>query len=366
MSTIVITALLSQPVRAAVMRNKELVVDDVVDPTPRPGQVLVRTVACGICGSDLHALQHGHLMVEMSEQSAGAAPMEMGMPVHIMDLGRDVVMGHEFVAEVVELGENVGNSKVGDLVVSMPMTFDERGIFPIGYSNDYPGGYGELMALSDMLSIRVPNGLSAEHAALTEPMAVGVHAVNKSAIVHGEAAVVLGCGPVGLAVIADLHRKGIEPIIAADFSATRREMARVLGAHEVVDPRQEPAVDAWRRVDARHANRNLIIFEAVGVPGMIDAAIAAAPRNARILVVGVCMQSDQIRPMLAIGRELLIQFALGYDPMEFADTLRAIAEGELTAGPMITGRVGLDDVPKAFSDLADPDAHAKILVIPEA
>lgn len=345
------------------MRSKKLVVDDVPEPTPRPGQILVRTLACGICGSDLHALQYGHLMVEMSEQASSAAADELMTP-HIMDLSQDVVMGHEFVAEVVEIGENVGNSSVGDIVVSMPMTFDERGIFPIGYSNEYPGGYGELMALSDMLSIRVPNGLDADHAALTEPMAVGVHAVNKSRIQHGEAAVVLGCGPVGLAVIADLHRKGIEPIIAADFSAKRRELAKVLGAHEVVDPRIEPAVDAWRRVDARHANRNLVIYEAVGVQGMIDAAIAAAPRNARILVVGVCMQPDSIRPMLAIGRELSIQFVLGYDPMEFADTLRAIAEGELTAAPMITGLVGIDGVPQAFSDLGDPEAHAKILVVP--
>jgi threonine dehydrogenase-like Zn-dependent dehydrogenase len=244
------------------------------------------------------------------------------------------------------------------------MTFDEHGIYPIGYSNEYPGGYGELMALSDMLAIRVPNGLAADHAALTEPMAVGVHAVNKSRIQQGEAAVVLGCGPVGLAVIADLHRKGIEPIVAADFSAKRRDLAKVLGAHEAVDPRIEPAVDAWRRVDARHANRNLVIYEAVGVPGMIDAAIASAPRNARILVVGVCMQPDTIRPMLAIGREISLQFVLGYDPMEFADTLRAIAEGELTAAPMITGHVGIDEVPQAFADLADPEAHAKILVVP--
>jgi threonine dehydrogenase-like Zn-dependent dehydrogenase len=265
---------------------------------------------------------------------------------------------------VIELGENVGNSKVGDLIVSMPITFDETGIYAIGYSNEYPGGYGELMALSDMLALRVPNGLAAEHAALTEPMAVGVHAVNKSRIVPGEAAVVLGCGPVGLAVISDLHRKGIEPIVAADFSSTRREMARVLGAHEVVDPREEPAVDAWRRVDSRAATRNLVIFEAVGVPGMIDAAMVAAPRNARILVVGVCMQPDTIRPMHAIGRELLIQFVLGYDPMEFSDTLRAIAEGELLASPMITGQVGIDGVPGAFTDLGDPEAHAKILVVP--
>jgi threonine dehydrogenase-like Zn-dependent dehydrogenase len=253
---------------------------------------------------------------------------------------------------------------VGDIVVSMPMTFDERGIYPVGYSNEYPGGYGELMALSDMLAIRVPNGLDVDHATLTEPMAVGVHAVNKSRIQPGEAAVVLGCGPVGLAVIADLHRKGIEPIVAADFSAKRRELAQVLGAHEVVDPRVEPAVDAWRRVDARQANRNLVIYEAVGVPGMIDAAIASAPRNARILIVGVCMQPDTIRPMLAIGRELSLQFVLGYDPMEFADTLRAIAEGELIAAPMITGHVDIDGVPQAFADLGDPEAHAKILVVP--
>ncbi|MEY2447207.1 MAG: hypothetical protein QOH79_683 [Acidimicrobiaceae bacterium] len=344
------------------MRSKQLVVDDIPEPTPKPGQVVVRTLACGICGSDLHALQHGDLMVEMSEQ---AGPMPEGMMTpHIMDLSRDVVMGHEFVAEVVEIGENVGNSNVGDIVVSMPMTFDEHGIYPIGYSNEYPGGYGELMALSDMLAIRVPNGLAADHAALTEPMAVGVHAVNKSRIQQGEAAVVLGCGPVGLAVIADLHRKGIEPIVAADFSAKRRDLAKVLGAHEAVDPRLEPAVEAWRRVDARHANRNLVIYEAVGVPGMIDAAIASAPRNARILVVGVCMQPDTIRPMLAIGREISLQFVLGYDPMEFADTLRAIAEGELTAAPMITGHVGIDGVPQAFADLADPEAHAKILVVP--
>ncbi|MEY2456032.1 MAG: hypothetical protein QOK06_1126, partial [Acidimicrobiaceae bacterium] len=78
----------------------------------------------------------------------------------------------------------------------------------------------------------------------------------------------------------------------------------------------------------------------------------------------VCMQPDTIRPMLAIGRELQIQFALGYDPMEFAATLQAIADGELAVDALITGRVGIDDVPDAFRALADPDAHAKVLVVP--
>src|SRR5258706_4704918 len=163
------------------MRGKQLVVDDIPEPAPRPGQVLARTLACGICGSELQAMRYGELMVEMAEQGASASEAELMRP-HIMDLSRDVVMGHEFVAEVVEIGENVGNSKVGDVIVSIPMTFDEDGLYPIGYSNEYPGGYGELMALSDMLAIRVPNGLDPHHAALTEPMAVGVHGVNKSRI----------------------------------------------------------------------------------------------------------------------------------------------------------------------------------------
>lgn len=340
--------------RAAVMRNKTLVVDEIADPVPQSGQLLVRTLACGICGSDLHALQHGEQMVEMSKES--------GAPF-VMDLAKDVVMGHEFSAEVLEVGPDAGDAiKAGDVVVSMPVVIGPTGVQGLGYSNEYPGGYGELMVLSSMVSMKVPNGLSFEHAALTEPMAVGRHAVNRSGIAKGTTAVVLGCGPVGLAVIADLKLKGIEPIVAADFSEARRGLAETMGAHVVVDPRDEPALDAWRRVTG--GMKSLVIYEAVGVPGMIDQAMSAAPRGAKVLVVGVCMENDAIRPMLGIAKELDVSFALGYDPMEFGGTLRSIAEGELDVAPMITGRVELDGVPQAFADLANPDLHCKILVEP--
>jgi threonine dehydrogenase-like Zn-dependent dehydrogenase len=192
-------------------------------------------------------------------------------------------------------------------------------------------------------------------------MAVGLHAVNKSTIKPGQAALVLGCGPVGLAVVAALALQGIEPIVAADFSPKRRELAKLLGAHEVIDPRQEPAIDAWRRIDGTRA---LHVFEAVGVPGMIDQAMRDAPKDAQIMVVGVCMELDNIRPMRGIGKELTIRFALGYDPMEFGGTLHNIAEGRIDVVPLITGSVGIDGVPQAFDDLADPEAHAKILVEP--
>jgi threonine dehydrogenase-like Zn-dependent dehydrogenase len=309
-------------------------------------------LACGICGSDLHALRHGDQLVEMSKVS--------GAPF-VMDLGADVVMGHEFCAEVLDVGAGAGVA-VGDRVVSIPALFNARGVFSIGYSNEYPGGYAERMVLSSMLALKVPNGLDTRLAALTEPMAVGRHAVERSGITAtGMAAVILGCGPVGLAVVADLARRGVGPIVAADYSPARRALAATMGATEVVDPAVEPAVAAWQRVDGSKA---LVIFEAVGVPGMIDAAMLAAPRGTRILVVGVCMEPDTLRPMLGISKELDVGFALGYTPAEFADTLRAIAEGELDVAPLITGVVGLDGVADAFDDLANPDAHCKILVEP--
>ena len=344
--------------RAVIMRDGALVVDEFREPALQAGQVLAQVLACGICGSDLHALRYADQLVEMS-QIAGA---EAGpMAPKVMDLHHDVVMGHEFSARVLEVGDNVGNCSPGDVVVSLPIVMDMGGIHAVGYSNDYPGGYGERLVLSDMLTMTVPNGLDPRLAALTEPMAVGLHAVEMSRVDPRHAAVVLGCGPVGLAVIAALKLAGVETIVAADFSQARRRLAATMGATEVVDPRDEPAVDAWRRVDG---SRPLVIFEAVGVPGMLDAAMVDAPRGSQILVVGVCMLPDTLRPMIGVGKELNLQFVLGYDPVQFQTTLRRIAEGEIDVSPMITGEVDLDGVPGAFEALADPEAHAKILVVP--
>jgi len=271
------------------------------------------------------------------------------------------VMGHEFCCEVVDIGPDVSNLKVGDVIVSMPVAFDTGGLHGIGFSNKYPGGYAELMVVNELMGIKVPDGLPVDLAALTEPLAVGVHAVAKSRIVAGESAIVLGCGPVGLACIADLKMRGIGPVVAADFSPKRRALAELLGADVVVDPRETTAIDAWRKIDGV---RQLVIFEAVGVPGMINEAMRVAPRNTRILVVGACMQADSIYPMLGIGRELNIQFVLGYEPAEFSSALTAIADGRVDLSAWITGTVPIDQVPQAFTDLGNPEAHAKILVKP--
>jgi threonine dehydrogenase-like Zn-dependent dehydrogenase len=357
--------------RAAVMRHRALVVADVPMPTPGPGEVLVRTLACGICGSDLHALKHADAFVETARRA--------GNPF-VMDLARDVVMGHEFCAEIVAHGPGTtGALKVGTRVCSRPTLLGPSGPQTIGYSNDNPGGYGEYMRLSEALLLPVPGGLATEHAALTEPMAVGVHAVAKARLEPDDAPLVIGCGPVGLAVIAALRLRDVRPIVAADFSRRRRELAAVVGADVVVDPAETTPWQSWREAavyrDASRAPqlppwipgpavRPAVVFECVGVPGVLDQLMAAVPRGARIVVVGVCMEPDTIHPMLGIGKELNIQFVLGYTPEEFAATLGHIATGAIPTAPLITGHVGLDGVAQAFADLGSPERHAKILVHP--
>ncbi len=346
--------------RAVALRSGQIHVrDDVPEPQPGFGQILVQVKACGICGSDLHFARHGPEMLALTKEMRGLPSLGVAPDV---DLDQDVFMGHEFSAEVLEIGPDTVGPPPGTLVTSIPILFSpSMEIRPIVYSNEVAGGYGERMLLSAPMITEVPNGLDAGHAALTEPMAVGLHAVNKSGIRPTQGALVLGCGPVGLAVVAALRLQGVEVIVASDFSPTRRALATTLGASEVVDPNDEPAFDAWQRLAG---GRSLVVYEAVGVPGMLDGVLRDCPTGTQVLVVGVCMQQDRINPFFGVAKELNIQFALAYDPMEFAGTLRSIAEGELDVAPLITGTVDLDGVAGAFDALADPDAHCKILVTP--
>ena len=343
--------------RSAVLRQGRMIVTEVADPVPACGQVLCRALACGICGSDLHFVHHGRRLAELTDlvrdPGAGGTPP--------LDLDRDVYMGHEFAAEVVEAGPDTVGPPGGTVVTSVPSVLTPDGPRGIAYSNDFPGGYAEYMLLSPALMLAVPNGLAAPHAAMTEPMAVGAHAVARSAISARESAVVLGCGPVGLAVIGALRLVGVETIVAADLSPARRALAATMGAIEVVDPRHEPAIDAWRRVDGHTPP---VLFEAVGVPGMLGAAIRDCPVGGRIVVVGVCMEPDHVLPALAVLKELNVGFVLAYTAEEFESTLRHIAEGRIDVAPLITGHVGIDGVPDAFAALASPEQHCKIVVEP--
>jgi threonine dehydrogenase-like Zn-dependent dehydrogenase len=336
--------------RAAVLRDGRMVYrDDVADPVPESGQVLVAIRACGICGTDLHFAAHGETVLEMTQRVARGAG---GIDV---DLQHDIFMGHEFSAEVLEAGPDTDTHPAGTIVTSIPVLLSAKGVQPIIYSNNTIGGYAERMLLSAPLLLPVPNGLDLKHAALTEPMAVGLHAVNKSNITPGETALVLGCGPIGIAIIASLRARGVENIVASDFSSKRRELATAMGAHQTLDAAHGSPFDTVKAA---------VVFEAIGVPGIIDDVLLRARAGTRLVVAGVCMEADTFHPFFAIAKEINVQFCLVYGPEEFAESLRALAEGEIDVSPLITGEVGLDGVGAAFDDLADPERHCKILVTP--
>jgi threonine dehydrogenase-like Zn-dependent dehydrogenase len=357
--------------RAVVRRNKQLVCDEIGELAPAEGQVLVKTLACGICGSDLHALHHMEHMIDLSRRASGGAD-------NGFDPTADTVFGHEFCAEVLDFGPGCGRTlKEGARVVSIPVTLTASGAEMLGFSNRLPGGFSERMVLSEALLLEVPNGLPTDQAAMTEPFAVGAHAVAKARLDKDSVSLVVGCGPVGLAVIAGLKAAGHGPVIAADFSPRRRAAAERLGADVVIDPAQESPHDRWEALGvpkARAAQSMMrmmggrfgqpVIFECVGAPGVLNALIEAAPAGAQIVVAGVCMETDRIEPSMAITKEIELTFVFGYTPEEFATTLRRLAEGVIDVAGLVTAEVGLAGVAQAFRDLGDPEAHVKILVRP--
>jgi threonine dehydrogenase-like Zn-dependent dehydrogenase len=377
--------------KAVVCQNSELTLTDLPDPRPGPGQVVVSVLGCGICGSDLHVRYHADAEADVLAQIGYDDFMRSSQPV---------VLGHEFTGEVAEYGPGTRRKiRAGTPVVAVPLTRRGDAKHAIGLSAAAPGGYAERVVVEESLMFALPNGLSPKLAVLTEPLAVGWHAVRRAEVKKGDVAIVIGCGPVGLAVICMLKAQGAATVVASDFSAGRRQLARVCGADIVVDPREQTPYEAlgkrgfltslpagvglqiaameklrplpvpwqhvWRAGEKLGGKpKHPVIFECVGVPGILDAIIAAAPLLSRVVVAGVCMEPDTIRPMMAVNKEIDLRFVMGYTPLEFRDTLHMLADGKVNAAPIATGTVGLPGVAAAFDTLANPGEHAKIIIEP--
>ncbi|GBE23785.1 L-idonate 5-dehydrogenase [bacterium BMS3Bbin02] len=343
--------------RAAVLLAGRVSVEDVADPVRSGRLVLVRTNVSGICGSDLSVIDHGDEVDSLRREAAQRAPHSPIRAVSV-DPAAAFVLGHEFSAEVIDPGPERPDLSPGDIVVAIPRLFDADGAkHTIGFSAAFPGGFGEMMLLDPDFVLKVPDGADPLAAALTEPFAVARHAVNATRQ-HG-AAIVVGCGPVGLAIISCLVADGWGPIVASDLSETRRALALQFGAEIAVDPRHETPVAAWHRTIG---GETPVVFEAVGKPGVLDDVLMDSVANTEIVVVGAMMGADQIRPMLALGRELTLRFVLGYSDDEFAATLADISSGRLNAAALIHEVIALEDLPKALPTIRS--SPGKVLVAP--
>lgn len=380
--------------KAVICQNKTLAVVDRPDPVPAQGQAVLSVSRCGICGSDLHCKDH-------SDHWGGV--MQRSGYRKFAQTDEEVIFGHEFCGEIVDYGPNTKRAlKTGTRVVAMPVRQHPDQIDMVGLSTRSAGAYAEYVLAESKAMFPIPNGLADNLAALTEPMAVAWHAVRRGEVLKSGVAVVIGCGPVGLAVICLLKARGVKTVVASDFSPGRRALATRCGADVVIDAKSESpykdwsdygyietlpaafdlalgAIDqlnrlpipwwhAWRMAEMLGATRPKapVIFECVGSPGLLKHVINGAPLFSRIVVVGVCMAQDCIEPAMAINKEIDLRFVLGYTPLEFHDTLGMIAEGKVNCAPMLTGIVGLGGVDAAFKALGDPEMHAKILIDPRS
>lgn len=379
--------------RAVSCHEGQLEVADVADPQPERGQVLLEVLRCGICGSDLHARHHCDELADVMAETGYE---------DFMRSDQHVVFGHEFSGRIADYGSGCRKrTPTGSAVVALPLLRRGQEVHATGLSARAPGAYAEQVVVEESLMLPVPNGLSEDIAALTEPMAIAWHAVRRGEVGKRDVAVVIGCGPIGLAVICALKARGVRTVIASDFAAGRRALAYGCGADVVVDPAEEsPFVAAedprhlknvpaavelaistmeklqrlplpWHHVlraaDALGVEpRHPVVFECVGVPGIIDQIIGSVPMFSRVVVIGVCMGADRIHPSMAINKETDLRFVVGYTPLEFRDTLHMLANGKIDPKPLLTGTVGLADVSGAFDALGSPDVQAKILIDPQA
>jgi len=343
--------------RAVVLRDGKLEVRETPDPIAGPGQLLVRTVSTAICASDAHFMDH-HDAVPVG----GPAGM-------VYDPDRDIVLGHEFVGDVVAHGpECSGVFPVGARVTAMPILLiadgvGGMGIKVIGQHPEAPGSFGELFVVSEAMARAVPDGVDPDAIALVDAFAVGEFYVRSSAIGSGEIPIVVGAGAIGLSAVAALASRGIEPIFVSDFKPERRALAERFGAHVLVDPAERSPFAVWRE---SRSGKPPVVFECVGAPGLLQQIVNSCEMWTRIFAAGGWYTGDSIDCTAATHKGVVIQFGGGPHPEDWYGTFDAICEGRLDPLPCVGRVITLDEVPTALDDTRHSKGPPRVVIHPNA
>jgi threonine dehydrogenase-like Zn-dependent dehydrogenase len=340
--------------KAAYLQNHRIHVGEVPDPVPAKGHALVRTHSCGLCASDAHFLHLGEKVVEMSKKFGG--------PYSKLDLSRVIVPGHEYVGEIIDYGPGSRRPlKAGTRVTSQPVVHTASGHSIVGQSHDCPGGFGEYMLLDENALMEIPTGLDDDMAAMTEPLSVGLEHARSGEPTKDDLPLVIGCGAIGLGVIAGLELMGIGPIIAADFDANRRNIAVKMGADVVIDPRE---LSPYGPIHGLGNKRATLVYECVGQPGLLNQIMTSVGFGARIVIGGFCLEPEQLYVPAGQMRRLKIYFAAGEEQQDLDLALRSIADGKIDISAWLGGRIGLTGVDEALHAMGSASAPVRTVVDP--
>ncbi len=334
--------------RAAVMQglHRPLALENVADPSPGEGDVVVKVGRCGICGSDLH-------MTEDAAYGQGAGS----------------ILGHEFAGEVVALGKNVEGLTTGDLVSVIPLkscgkchackTGAVQWCESFGLQG---GGYAEYALTRPNQCIRLPSGASLADGAIVEPLAVALHGVALSQMRVGDKVLVLGAGPIGLAVAFWARRFGAARVVVQDLAEWQRDRALQMGAHDfVVDP-ADPVDGASRAVGGKAD----IVFECVGVPGLIAQAVEQVRSNGTVVLLGLCTRPDTFNSFAMLSKQVKLVTSAFFTRQEYEAALDALDRGAVEPRLLVTDTISLAATPGVFESLRQRSSQSKVLINPAA
>jgi (R,R)-butanediol dehydrogenase / meso-butanediol dehydrogenase / diacetyl reductase len=332
--------------RAAVMQGLQLplVIETLPDPTPGEGELVVKVGRCGICGSDLH----------MTEDPA-------------FGKGAGDVLGHEFAGEVVALGKGTQGVAIGDLVSVIPLV--SCGICAscrageVAWCDKFGlqgGGYAEFAVTRPNQCVRLPASASLADGAIIEPLAVALHGVNMSGLKKGDKILILGAGPIGLAVAFWARRAGAADVVIQDINDFQQVRASGMGASGFVSDPADPVGGAERALDGKAD----IVFECVGIPGLIEQAVSQVRPRGTILLLGLCTKPDTMNTFAMLSKEVRLITSAFFTRQEYEEALDALNAGATEPRLLVSDTISLEDTPQRFEALRTRTHDCKILIAP--
>lgn len=320
---------------------------DQPDPSPGPDEVVLRVAGCGICGSDLHITED---------------PEPFG-------IGAGFVLGHEISGEVVAVGHDVRDLRLGDGVAVVPML--GCGACARCLAGDparcaemvlIGGGYAEYVTVAARQCRVLPEGVALADGALAEPLSVALHCIIRAGMRPGDRVAIIGAGPIGLLVAFWARRMGAARVVMADVNTHQRDRALALGATDFALSGPRLAENLADLCDGPPD----IVFECVGKRGLLQAAAEAVRLQGKVIGVGLCIGGDEWDPFIALSKEIDLIFTVFFHQRnEFGVALDALTSGPFAPQAIITDRIGLSPVPQIFESLRRRTTQCKVLIQPD-
>ncbi|PWY89008.1 GroES-like protein [Aspergillus heteromorphus CBS 117.55] len=329
-------------------------VEEIEEPRCGVGEVKIRPAFVGICGSDLHEYFHGPLTIPRAK-----------IPI---------TLGHEFSGTITEIGAGVTLAKVGDRVAVKPNLVDGgcvaclrgwsnccRNLGFVGFSGD-AGGMSDFVVVREEQAILLPAGFALDLGALVEPLTVAWHAVNRCSLRDARTVLVVGGGPIGLAVLLVLKARRVETVVVAEISVQRRELARTLGATCVIDPQTEDVNSKVRGMTMGMGAD--VAFECSGAQAGLDTAVTGIRERGTVTIVSLFVERPSVNALGVVLGEKSVMGAVIYEDGDFEAVIEAIWSGKLDPKALITSKIRMEDiVERGFQALVKgKDQHVKILV----